>query len=109
MQLARCDFVDGTYLLEILLIYPSTQAKLAGPAYLDGLVRKDPTPLLRRQRGTTPLSYVVRGATPFSWGEIAPFSSEKREKTGFIEKGAGSLPASPAGLSLGLVSPPIQD
>ncbi len=101
MQLARCDFVDGTYLLEILLIYPATQAKLAGPAYLDGLVRKDPTPLLRRQRGTTPLSYVVRGATPFS--------SEKREKTGFIEKGAGSLPASPAGLSLGLVSPPIQD
>ena len=66
MQLARCVFVDGTYLLEILLIYPSTQAKLAGPAYLDGLVRKDPTPLLRRQRGTTPLSYVVRGATPFS-------------------------------------------
>ena len=30
------------------------------------LVRKDPAPLLRRQRGTTPLSYVVRGATPFS-------------------------------------------
>ena len=29
-------------------------------------MRKDPTPLLRRQRGTTPLSYVVRGATPFS-------------------------------------------
>ena len=50
------------------------------------LVRKDPTPLLRRQRGTTPLSYVVRGATPFS--------SRKKEKTGFIEKGAGSLPAS---------------
>ena len=67
MQLARCVFVDGTYLLEILLIYPSTQAKLAGPAYLDGLVRKDPTPLLRRQRGTTPLSYVVRVTTPSSF------------------------------------------
>ena len=37
------------------------------------LVRKDPTPLLRRQRGTTPLSYVVRGATPFS-------SRKKRER-----------------------------
>ncbi len=49
-------------------------------------MRKDPTPLLRLQRGTTPLSYVVRGATPFS--------SRKKEKTGFIEKGAGSLPAS---------------
>jgi len=34
----------------------------------------------------SPLSYVVRGATPFS--------SRKKEKTGFIEKGAGSLPAS---------------
>ena len=96
MQLARCDFVDGTYLLEILLIYPSTQAKLAGPAYLDGLVRKDPTPLLRRQRGTTPLSYVVRGATPFS--------SRKKalRENGFYRKGCGVFTRQDQSIDLGV-------
>ena len=50
---------------------------------------------------------LVAALAPFtSFGVLPLFPPEKREKTGFIEKGAGSLPAS---LSLGLVSPPIQD